>query len=285
MAMVKETSYQFHLFGLDATTGAITLQAADRRLPHQRQPPHLQRRTPGPADRPAAAERVGVRGVRLALRPPALRRLRGRRGRGQRPTTTTLWTDEAGVSDDQAGIWQSGGGLMSDGPGRIFFTSGNGISPAPGPGSKPPGQLAESVVRLAANPDGSLAAQDFFSPANAPTLDAGDTDFGAGGPVGLPFGTATYPDILVAGGQGRPDLPAQPQQPRRPRAGPGNGRRGPVRGRPVRRPVGPPRGLRRHHDADPRQRHQLQRLHGLRRQERLHAGVQGRGQPQRHSPR
>jgi outer membrane protein assembly factor BamB len=118
-----------------------------------------------------------------------------------KPVTSTLWTDEAGVSDDQAGIWQSGGGLMSDGPGRIFFTSGNGISPAAGPGDAPPGQLAESVVRLAPQANGTLAAQDFFSPSNAPTLDAGDRDFGAGGPVGLPFGTATYPDLLVQAGK------------------------------------------------------------------------------------
>jgi hypothetical protein len=53
---------------------------------------------------------------------------------------TTLWTDEAGVSDNEAGIWQAGGGVMSDGPGRIFVTSGNGISPAPGKGTAPPGQ-------------------------------------------------------------------------------------------------------------------------------------------------
>jgi len=84
----------------------------------------------------------------------------------------TLWTDEAGVTDDQAGIWQSGGGLLSDGPGRVFFTSGNGVSPAPGPGTSPPPELAESVVRLAVHSDGTLAAQDFFSPADAPTLDA-----------------------------------------------------------------------------------------------------------------
>ena len=63
---------------------------------------------------------------------------------------TTLWTDEAGVSDDQAGIWQADGGLMSDGPGRIFFTSGNGVSPVKAPASKPPGQLAESTVQAAA---------------------------------------------------------------------------------------------------------------------------------------
>lgn len=113
----------------------------------------------------------------------------------------TLWTDESGVTDNQAGIWQSGGGLLSDGPGRIFFTSGNGISPPPGPGAAPPGQLAESTVRLAVQPDGSLAAQSFFSPANAPSLDAADTDFGSGGPAGFPVGTATYPHMLVQAGK------------------------------------------------------------------------------------
>ena len=51
----------------------------------------------------------------------------------------TQWSDETGVIDNQAGIWQSGGGVMSDGSGRIFVTSGNGISPAPGPGTKPAG--------------------------------------------------------------------------------------------------------------------------------------------------
>lgn len=113
----------------------------------------------------------------------------------------TLWTDESGVTNDQGGIWQSGGGLMSDGPGRVFFASGNGVSPPPGPGTSPPGQLAESTVRLAVQSNGSLAAQDFFSPANAATLDASDTDFGSGGPVGLPFGTSTYPDLLVQAGK------------------------------------------------------------------------------------
>jgi hypothetical protein len=113
----------------------------------------------------------------------------------------TLWTDESGVTYNQGGIWQSGGGLMSDGPGRIFFTSGNGVSPSVRAGSSPGGQLAESVVRLGVNASGTLAAKDFFSPGNAPTLDAADTDFGAGGPVGLPFGTATFPNVLAQGGK------------------------------------------------------------------------------------
>jgi hypothetical protein len=113
----------------------------------------------------------------------------------------TLWTDESGVTDNQAGIWQSGGGLMSDAGGRIFFTSGNGVSPPPGPGTSPSGQLAESTVRLAVQADGSLAARDFFSPANAPSLDAADTDFGSGAPAGLPFGTSIYPHLLVQAGK------------------------------------------------------------------------------------
>jgi hypothetical protein len=118
---------------------------------------------------------------------------------------TTLWTDEADVSYVKGGIWQAGGGIMSDGSGRIFVATGNGISPAPGPGSKPPGELAESVIRLAVNnTTGALSAQDFFSPENAPALDASDTDFGSGGPTGLPFGTTTYPDeVMQAGKDGR----------------------------------------------------------------------------------
>jgi len=114
---------------------------------------------------------------------------------------STLWTDESGVAYNQAGIWQSGGGLMSDGTGRIFVTSGNGISPAPGPGSAPGGQLAESVIRLAPQSNGALAARDFFSPADAPTLDAGDLDYGSAGPAGLPVGTTAYPHIMVQGGK------------------------------------------------------------------------------------
>jgi hypothetical protein len=113
----------------------------------------------------------------------------------------TLWSDETGTVDNQAGIWQGGGGLMSDGTGRIFFASGNGISPAPGAGKTPPGQLAESVVRLGLNAAGTLSAKDFFSPSNAPSLDAADTDWGAGGPAGLPLGTATYPNVLAQAGK------------------------------------------------------------------------------------
>ena len=202
MAMVKETTFQFRLFGLDVGTGAITLQQRIAGSPTNDS--HISFH-PIPQDQRAGLLLLNgwvyaafashcdhtpyagyVSGVNVE----------------QTPVKTTLWTDEAGVSEDQAGIWQSQGGLVSDGAGRIFFTSGNGISPAKGPGNKPPGQLAESTVRLAPNPTtGALTAKDFFSPANAPKLDAGDKDFGSGGPVGLPFGTTTFPDVVAQAGK------------------------------------------------------------------------------------
>ncbi|MFE0459103.1 choice-of-anchor D domain-containing protein [Kitasatospora sp. NPDC058965] len=116
----------------------------------------------------------------------------------------TLWATEDSSSSAKSGVWQAGGGLVSDGPGRILFATGNGVSPPPGPGTHPPGTQSESVVRLGVNSDGSLSAQDFFSPANAPTLDANDTDLGSGGPTALPgpaFGTAAHPHLLTQVGK------------------------------------------------------------------------------------
>jgi predicted lipoprotein with Yx(FWY)xxD motif len=119
-------------------------------------------------------------------------------------TTThalTMWTDESGTTDSQGGIWQSNGGLMSDGTGRIFLATGNGVSPAPGSGTSPPGELGDSLVRLGVQTGGSLVAKDFFAPANAPVLAAHDQDFGSGGPVALPFGTAAHPHLLMEAGK------------------------------------------------------------------------------------
>src|SRR6202011_82732 len=55
-------------------------------------------------------------------------------------TPTTMWVTSA----NGASVWQSGGGLVSDGSGRIFFSTGNGSGtpgendPKQGPGNKPP---------------------------------------------------------------------------------------------------------------------------------------------------
>ncbi|GAA1980773.1 cell wall-binding repeat-containing protein [Catenulispora subtropica] len=102
---------------------------------------------------------------------------------------TAMWTDEADGVSTGGGIWQAGSGLMSDGDGRIFFSTGNGMSPhaSPDGGSGAlPDNLGEAVVRLQVNPDKTLSTADYFSPANNASLDLGDTDLGSGGPVGLP---------------------------------------------------------------------------------------------------
>ena len=119
------------------------------------------------------------------------------------PAMATLWSTAAGTSNGEAAIWQSGGGLISDGPGRIIVATGNGDDPARGPGTRPPGGLGDSVVRLQVNGDGSLTAKDFFSPDNNAQLSAGDTDLGSAGPLALPdgFGTAAHPNLLVQGGK------------------------------------------------------------------------------------
>jgi hypothetical protein len=118
----------------------------------------------------------------------------------------SLWTTEAGSTSSGGGVWQSGGGLVSDGPGRILFATGNGFSsasPPVGPGTSPPATLAESVVRLQVAADGTMTAQDFFSPVNNPTLDQNDTDLGSGGPAALPdsFGTPSHPHLLIQVGK------------------------------------------------------------------------------------
>ena len=114
--------------------------------------------------------------------------------------SVSLWSDEVGASSKEAGIWQAGGGLVSDGSGRVFVATGNGITAPDGPGANPPQQLSESLVRLGVAADGTISSKDFFSPANAAALDRNDQDLGSGGPVALPsqyFGTSALPHLMV----------------------------------------------------------------------------------------
>jgi hypothetical protein len=120
---------------------------------------------------------------------------------------TAMWSDEAGTGtdiDSQSGIWQAGGGLVSDAPNQILLTTGNGIAPPPSAGTDPPSTLSESVVDLTVGSNGKLTPTDYFSPSNAPTLDQNDADFGSGGPIALPpqyFGTSADPDLLIQEGK------------------------------------------------------------------------------------
>jgi hypothetical protein len=203
MAMVKEANFAFHLFGLNVNTGAITLKQKISGSPTNDK--HISFQAIPQDQRPGLLLMdngwVYAAFASHCDHPPYAGYVAGVNVEGSRPVKTTLWTDEAGISDDKGGIWQSDGGLMSDGSGRIFFTSGNGISPGMGSGDSPPGQLAESIVLLQPQSDGSLQAKQFFSPTDAPLLDKNDKDFGSGGPVGLPFGTGTYPNIMFQAGK------------------------------------------------------------------------------------
>ena len=113
---------------------------------------------------------------------------------------------------DPAPRWRDlavGGGLVSDGPGTILITTGNGgcFGCTPNgtiPGDTPPVDLGETVVRLVVQANGSLKPVDFFAPYDAPALDTNDLDFGSGSPVALPdqyFGTKSTPHLLIGVGK------------------------------------------------------------------------------------
>jgi hypothetical protein len=107
------------------------------------------------------------------------------------------------LKGDGAGIWQSGAGLMSDGPGRLFVSTGNGGSPKTA-SDTPSGYFGESIVRLGVQSDGTLKAQDFFAPGDAAHLDDYDADFASGGVTALRddlFGTSQHPHLGVAVGK------------------------------------------------------------------------------------
>jgi len=123
---------------------------------------------------------------------------------------TAMWTTETSVaSAGGAGVWQAGTGLMSDGPGRIFFSTGNGVAPPVptgatsllGSAASTVRTFSESIVRLQVQPDRSLAAADFFSPSNADVLDLQDLDISSGGPVALPDSFSTSPHLLTVQGK------------------------------------------------------------------------------------
>lgn len=121
---------------------------------------------------------------------------------------TTLWTTQGAGSGSGGGIWQGGGGLVSDGANQILFSDGNGENDNAAhpngtiPGHSPPANLADSVVRLVVQPDGSLKATDFFSMYDDPSVDGHDWDL-AGAPTALPseFSTPEYPHLLVVTGK------------------------------------------------------------------------------------
>jgi hypothetical protein len=77
-------------------------------------------------------------------------------------------------------IWQSGAGPAADDQGNIYFMTGNGSFHDPM--TQPPGDLADSFVKLA-NRDGSLTLVDWYAPPSRDVLEGCDLDLGASGPA------------------------------------------------------------------------------------------------------
>jgi hypothetical protein len=114
---------------------------------------------------------------------------------------TTLFAAEPG-STGEGGIWQSGAGLSSDGPGQILVTTGNGPGMRPGtPGRQPGHRLGSAAIRLEVSGSGRLVATDFFEPYDQAYLSDADADFGSGGLVALPgaMGTPLRPRLALTG--------------------------------------------------------------------------------------
>jgi hypothetical protein len=114
-----------------------------------------------------------------------------------------MWVDITGAAGLGAGIWGPGG-IVLDSSGNLYFATGNGDTPAAGPGlgvPQPEG-LGECVVKLSTATN-ALELADYFCPSDAANLNAYDGDLGSGSPTGLPasFGTAQEPDLLVQVGK------------------------------------------------------------------------------------
>ena len=114
----------------------------------------------------------------------------------------TLWTDQLHDTANPGkygGIWQGGGGLLTDGK-SVYFATANGTAPPLGTtGSAAPSvrHLGQSMIKLNVTSNGSLRPADFFSPGDADEQSSVDHDFGSGGPILLPFGTRIFPHLFA----------------------------------------------------------------------------------------
>ncbi len=91
----------------------------------------------------------------------------------------------AAPDDNGNGIWQSGNGAAADAAGNIYWVTGNG---------KWDGVTNFSETMLKASP--TLSLEDWHTPSNPETLDNGDADLTASGPMLL-----LDTDLMIAGGK------------------------------------------------------------------------------------
>jgi hypothetical protein len=97
-------------------------------------------------------------------------------------------------SVNQGGIWQSGGGLVGDSNGHVYFETSDAVFDQNAGGL----DFGDSIIEL----DAALNFVDFFTPYNANSwLNPEDLDLSSTGPVLLPDQTVGPPHLLVGTGK------------------------------------------------------------------------------------
>lgn len=89
----------------------------------------------------------------------------------------------------QGGIWQSAGGLSTDGSGNIYLITGNGTFDVNTGGV----DYGDSFLRMTS----TLSVTDYFTPDNQLTLDDDDLDLGSSAGLILPKQSGSYPDEIT----------------------------------------------------------------------------------------
>jgi hypothetical protein len=100
------------------------------------------------------------------------------------------------------GLWQSGGGIMSDGT-DVFVETGDGTFDLENSGK----DFGDSIVKMDPN---TLAILDYFTPMDQNCRRLNDMDLGSGGPMLLPTQPGPYPNEIVVSGKG--GTPCDPYQ-------------------------------------------------------------------------
>jgi hypothetical protein len=97
-----------------------------------------------------------------------------------------------GLAYCRAGIWMSGGAPAADSTNNLYVITGNGIWDGLT-------AFGDSILKLATS--SGLSVSDWFTPYNQLTLDANDTDVGAGGAAVLVNNIGPHPQLLIGGGK------------------------------------------------------------------------------------
>jgi len=97
-------------------------------------------------------------------------------------------------SNQNGGIWMSGGGMAADGDGNVYFSVAEGTFDVNHGGP----DWSESLLKVSP----SLQVLDFFSPSDQVCRFTSDYDLASGGPMLLPAQTGNYPNEIVDAGKG-----------------------------------------------------------------------------------